>query len=234
MMTPENIKKNASALSCDRQVNRKTYNILPGSNRGVISADYLEKIARVVKKYDIPLLKITAAQRLAIGGHPAEITADILRDLGLETDPKKSKGIHYIKACPGSRWCKYGQQDSLALADKIEAAISMSLPAKTKVGISGCSLNCCEGFLRDIGIFGKKKGWTLVFGGNGGGVPRIGDIIGQGLDDNEVIELATKCLIAFTKLARPTERSAKLMSRISLDEFKEMVRMAHPTQKINS
>lgn len=203
-----------------KPITSKTYNVLPGSKQGVITADYLDKIAKVTKKHNIPLLKITSAQRLAIGGHPPEMVDDIWHDLGQESGPEKPKGIHYIKACPGSLWCKYGQQNSLALADKLEENITMSLPAKTKIGISGCSLNCCEGFLRDIGIFGKKKGWTLVFGGNGGGVPRIGDIIGQGLNDDEVIALAAKCLTAFKKLARPTERSARLMNRISLEDFK--------------
>ncbi len=204
-------------------INKKTYNILPGPKRGVINADYLEKVAGIIRKYDIPLLKLTSAQRLAIGGHPPEIVEKIWQDFGEPCGPQKPKGIHYIKACPGIRWCKYGQQDSLNLADKIEHSLTMALPAKTKVGISGCALNCCESYLRDIGIFGKKKGWTLVFGGNGAGVPRIGDIIGQGLNDDEVINLATKCLNAFKKLARPTERSARLMSRISLEEFKEQM-----------
>ncbi len=201
---------------------QKTYNILPSPKMGVLSADYLEQLAALVRKYDLPFLKITSAQRLAIAGHdPADIEA-LWRDLGQKSGPTKPVGIHYIQACPGVKWCKYGRQDSLALGEKIEKALgSMVLPAKTKVGVSGCPMNCCECYIRDVGIFGKKKGWTLVFAGNGGGVPRIGDIIGEGLSDDEVIALAGKCLQFYADHARKMERTARLMTRTPLEKLKE-------------
>lgn len=133
-------------------------------------------------------------------------------------------GIHYIQACPGSRLCKYGRQDSLALGEKIEKAFGdLPLPAKTKVGISGCSLNCCESFVRDIGVFGKKNGWTLVFGGNGGGLPRIGDIIAENLSDDEVIDLVGKCLDFYRDNARNLERTARYMKRTGVEKLFESI-----------
>ena len=100
-----------------------------------------------------------------------------------------------------------------------EALMAMPLPAKTKVGISGCPMNCCECYVRDVGIFGKKKGWSLVFAGNGGGVPRLGDIIAEGLSDDEVIELAGKCLQFYADNARRLERTARLMTRTPLEKL---------------
>jgi NAD(P)H-nitrite reductase large subunit len=200
------------------------YNVLPGPKMGVVTADYLEKIAAVARKHAIPLVKITSGQRLAFAGHEPEMVEDIWRDLGQEVGPAKPVGIHYIQACPGSRWCKYGRQDSLALGDKLEKALmGMALPAKTKVGISGCPLNCCESYIRDLGIFGKKKGWTLVFGGNGGGCPRIGDIIAQGLDDEQVLELAARCLGYYKKHARKFERTGRFMRLTTPEKFKEAI-----------
>lgn len=201
---------------------QKTYNALPSPKMGVLSADYLEQLAALVRKYDLPFLKITSAQRLAIAGHDPAILEELWRDLGQKSGPKKPVGIHYIQACPGVKWCKYGRQDSLALGEKLEKALgSMPLPAKTKVGISGCPMNCCEGYIRDVGIFGKNKGWSLIFGGNGGGVPRIGDIIGEGLTDTEVIELARKCLTFYAEQARSMERTGRLMTRTPLEKLKE-------------
>ena len=202
----------------------KPYNVLPGTKFGVVSVDHLEKIAKVARKHNIPMVKITAAQRLAFIGHEPEAVAEIWRDLGQDEGPKKPVGIHYIKACPGVRWCKYGRKDSLALGEKLEKALmGMVLPAKTKVGISGCPMNCCEAYIRDIGIFGMKKGWTLVFGGNGGGVPRLGDVIAEGLDDEQGIELARKCLEFYRQHARKYERTGRFMRRISLEQLKEAV-----------
>ena len=202
----------------------KAYNVLPGPKMGVVTADYLERIAAVARKHAIPLVKLTSAQRIAFAGHELEMVEDIWRDLGQEVGPAKPAGIHYIQACPGSRWCKYGRHDSLALGEKLEKALmGMALPAKTKVGISGCPLNCCESYIRDLGIFGKKKGWTLVFGGNGGGCPRIGDIIAQGLDDEQVLELATRCLGYYKGHASKYERTGRFMRLTTPEKFKKAI-----------
>lgn len=202
----------------------KSYNIVPGPKMGVVTAEFLEKIAAIARKHDIPLLKITEAQRLALLGHNPEQVAQIWQDLGQETGPQKPVGIHYIKACPGEKWCKYGRQDSLSMGEKMGTELlSMPLPAKTKVGISGCPMNCCESFVRDLGIFGKKNGWTLVFGGNGGGIPRIGDIIAEDLSDEGAIRLAERCLQYYAASARKKERTARFMERTDLETFKKAV-----------
>ena len=201
--------------------NRKqTYNVLPGTKMGVLTTEYLEKLTVIARKHNIPFFKITSAQRLAIVGHEPETAEQIWRELGQETGPQKPVGIHYIQACPGVKWCKYGRQDSLSLGEKLEKAFgNLPLPAKTKVGISGCPLNCCESYVRDIGVFGKKNGWTLVFGGNGGGCPRIADIVAEDLGDDEVIDLLGKCLDFFRENARKMERTGRLMRRTDIETF---------------
>ncbi len=201
-------------MKTEENSRKKTYNVLPGTKLGVLSTAYLEKLTAIAREHGIDFFKVTSAQRLAIVGHSPETAEKIWRQLGETTGPKKPVGIHYIQACPGSRWCKYGRRDSLALGEKLEKALgSLPLPAKTKVGISGCPLNCCESYVRDLGIFGKKNGWTLVFGGNGGGCPRIGDIVAEDLSDEEVIILAGKCLAFYRDNARPMERTGRFMRR---------------------
>lgn len=207
-----------------KDLKTKNYNVLPGPKMGLVTPDYLEQVAAIARKHDIPFLKITGAQRIAICGHSPEVAEKVWHEMGQASGPQKPVGIHYIQACPGVKWCKYGRKDSLALGVKIEEVLlNIPLPAKTKVGISGCPLNCCESYIRDIGIFGMKKGWTLVFGGNGGGVPRIGDVIGEGLDDDEVIALATRCLDFFRDNARKMERTGRLMRRMPVEKLREYV-----------
>ena len=207
----------------EKKMNRnKTFNVLPGTRMGVVTTEYLEKLTKIARKHDISFFKITSAQRLAIVGHTTETAEQIWQELGQKTGPKKPVGIQYIQACPGVKWCKYGRQDSLALGEKLEKAFGdLPLPARTKVGISGCALNCCESYVRDIGVFGKKKGWTLVFGGNAGGLPRIGDIIGENLSDDEVTELVGKCLYFYKNNARNLERTARYMKRTGVQKLKE-------------
>jgi NAD(P)H-nitrite reductase large subunit len=211
-MRSENMKK------------KQTYNVLPGTKMGILTTDYLEELTGIARKHNIPFFKITSAQRLAIVGHTPETAEQIWRELGQKNGPQKPVGIHYIQACPGLKWCKYGRQDSLALGEKIEKIFgNLSLPAKTKVGISGCPLNCCESYIRDIGVFGKKNGWSLVFGGNGGGCPRIADIVAEDLSDDEVISLLGKCLEFYRKSSRKMERTGRLMRRIDINTFWEYI-----------
>ncbi|SDB59676.1 Nitrite/Sulfite reductase ferredoxin-like half domain-containing protein [Desulfonatronum thiosulfatophilum] len=208
----------------DGQRHTKTYNILPGPKMGLITPEYLEAVAAAVRQHDIPLLKITSAQRLAIGGHSPETATEIWRSLGLPDGPQKPAGVHYIQACPGSQWCKYGQQDSLELGRKMDSAVmAVKLPAKTKFGLSGCGMNCCECYVRDVGLFGKKNGWTLIFGGNGGGRPRIGDVIARDLSDEQAVELAQACLKHYASQAKPRERTARFMERTGVEAFKRAV-----------
>jgi NAD(P)H-nitrite reductase large subunit len=198
----------------------KTYNVLPGTKMGMLSIDYLERLTAAARKHNIPFFKITSAQRLSIVGHVPDTAEKVWRELGQKEGPRKPVGIHYIQACPGVKWCKYGRQDSLELGEKLYKSFGdLALPAKTKVGISGCPLNCCESYVRDIGVFGKKNGWTLVFGGNGGGCPRIADIVAENLSDDEVIEYIDRCLDFYRKNARKMERTGRLMRRIKSDKL---------------
>ncbi|WP_028580241.1 nitrite/sulfite reductase domain-containing protein [Desulfogranum japonicum] len=202
----------------------QTYHVLPGPKMGLVTPEYLEQVAALAKKHGIPFLKLTGAQRIAIAGHSKESAEAIWKEMGQEQGPSKPVGIHYIQACPGEKWCKYGKRDSLALGKKIEKALmDIPLPAKTKVGISGCAMNCCECYIRDIGIFALKKGWTLIFGGNGGGVPRIGDVIQEGLTDDEVIALARKCLEFYASNARKMERTGRLMRRTPIEALQDFI-----------
>jgi len=218
-------KEDSDSNMSEKKMNKnKTFNVLPNTDKGFITTEYLEKVTAIARKHNIPFFKITSAQRLAIIGHEPETAEQIWQELGQKTGPKKPVGIHYIQACPGIEWCKYGRQDSLALAEKLEKAFGdLPLPAKTKVGISACALNCCESYVRDIGVFGKKNGWTLVFGGNGGGCPRIGDIVAENLRDDEVIDLVGKCLDFYGKNARRLERTARFMTRTKVDKFWEYI-----------
>lgn len=210
-------------MSPDSKDNHKTYIIIPGPKLGVVLPEFLQTVAGVVKKHEIPQLKLTVAQRLALIGYAPEKIDHIWQDLGNSGSPQKKAGVHYIKACPGKAWCKYGVQDALVLGDKLEKIlleIPLSFNAKVKVGISGCQMNCCESFVRDLGIFGKKNGWTLVFGGNGARKPRIGDVIDENMSDEQVLELAVKVLGYYNANAENHERTARFMERTGLEELR--------------
>ncbi|MBW1675986.1 MAG: NAD(P)/FAD-dependent oxidoreductase [Deltaproteobacteria bacterium] len=207
------------------QRDKKTYAVVPRTPMGLVTPDVLENIANVVRKYEIPVIKITSAQRMVLVGMSPEVVDEVWRDLGMDMGPAVELCVHYVQACPGNTLCKLGVQDSLGLGGKLEELfVGMHLPAKAKIGISGCPMNCGESYMRDFGAFGKKSGWTVIFGGNAGRKPRIGDVIAENLNEEEVIDLAKRCFEYYAANGKKKERTARFIERIGIEEFKKAVR----------
>ena len=205
-------------------MNQKTYTVVPGLNMGLFSPKDLEKIVAIINKYNVPMTKITSAQRLGLLGMDEEEQKKLKTELQPLTRPVAVNGVHYVQACPGSQWCKFGTSDSLALGARLaKLSFAEPLPGKVKVGVSGCRMSCTEPYVRDVGIFASKKGWTLVFGGNGGGNPRLGDIVAEELTDDQVVNLAQKCLAVYQQNAKTKSRTARFMERFGIDALKEAV-----------
>lgn len=206
------------------QRDKETYAIVPKTLMGLVTPDILEKIAGVARKYDIPIIKIVAGQRIALVGIKPENVDQVWDELGMEVGKAVGLCLHYIQACPGNAVCRMGILDSLGLGGKLDDLLDKEeYPAKVKMGISGCPLNCGESYVRDVGIFARKEGWTLTFGGNSGSRPRIGDVLAEGLSDDEVMALAQKALTYYKNNAKNRERTARFIDRIGVEEFKKAV-----------
>jgi len=204
------------------QRDKKTYAIVPRTPAGMVSPEILEGIMKVVRQYNIPITKITSGQRLALVGIKKEDISPVWDALQMDVGRAIELCLHYVQACPGTAVCTYGQQDSLGLGLDIETFFyGYQLPAKVKIGVSGCPFCCGESYVRDIGIIGKKKGWIVTFGGNSGGRPRIADVLAKDLSKDEVIELMKKCLDYYKNNAKKKERTARFVARIGIEEMKK-------------
>lgn len=206
------------------QRDKTTYAIVPRTPVGMLNADILKAITAVVEKYEIPIVKITSGQRIALVGVTKEQVPQIWADLGTDIGRATELCVHYAQACPGTAVCKFGVQDSLGLGLELESAyLGEDFPAKVKFGVSGCHFCCGESYVRDIGVFGKKTGWTLIFGGNSGGRPRIGDVIGENLTKEEMMDLTRKCLMYYRENGKKRERTARFVDRVGIDAVKKAV-----------
>jgi NAD(P)H-nitrite reductase large subunit len=204
------------------QRDKKTYAIVPRTPVGLITPDELEKIAAVARKFKIPVIKITSGQRFALVGIEKDQVDAVWSDLGMDMGKATELCLHYVQACPGTAVCKFGQQDSLGLGMKIEDFfMGMDLPAKVKIGISGCPFCCGESFVRDIGVFGKKAGWNLVVGGSSARRPRVGDLIREQLSEAEVIPLVKQVLEYYRDKGKKRERLARFVDRIGIENIKD-------------
>ena len=206
------------------QRDKQTYAIVPRVPCGLLTKEKLRNLATVVEKYDIPIVKLTSGHRIALVGMKADTINDIYADLGMDPGKATELCLHYVQACPGTEVCKFGIQDSLGFGIKLEGLLAgREMPAKLKVGVSGCPFSCAEGMVRDIGIMGKKKGWNVSFGGNSGQRARVGDILAEEISPEEVVTLINRCLDYYAEHGKKKERTARFIERIGIETFKEAV-----------
>jgi len=204
---------------------KETVTLVPKLSFGLLNTDILDAFSAVAKKYNIPTIKITSAQRIAFVGVKLDQVDAVWADLaqiGIEPGAAAGDAVHYIQACPGTECCRLGQRDSLGLGAAIEEAINeLPIPAKTKIGISGCPLSCGEGAVRDIGIFGRKAtGWTIQIGGCSGINTRVADVLAKDLSDEDTISLVVNILKYYHANAKPKERMYRFVTRIGIDQIK--------------
>lgn len=200
----------------------ETYAIVPKIPSGVVTADMLENFAAVIRKYDIPVAKIASSQRIVLVGLKKDDVQKVWDEIGLDTGKPVGPCLHYIQACPGNAVCRLGQRDSLGMAGKLDEFFShVEIPAKTKIGVSGCPLSCGENYVRDIGFFGTKaKGWTITIGGNSGMNACKGEVLVKDLTDDEAVDMLHKFFDYYTENAKKGERLYRFVPRLGIDKIK--------------
>lgn len=219
-MTAKDLLDKGAVLQRDKE----SYAVVPHMPGGLVSPDALRKIADVAEKYNAQALKLTSAQRLAIVGLKEEDLDDVWRDLDMKPSHAIGLCVRSIKFCPGTTFCKRGQQDSVGLGLKLDERYhGMALPNKFKMGISGCANSCGENHFRDVGVMGLPKGFRLMVGGNGGVTPRIAQTIYDGLDEEQVLEKVDKIVQVYAREAKKNERLGKYIERVGLEEFKSQL-----------
>ncbi|THB81662.1 MAG: NAD(P)/FAD-dependent oxidoreductase [Desulfobacteraceae bacterium] len=206
------------------QAEKGIYAIAPHIPCGLVTPDLLRRIADVAEKYEVSAVKITGATRIAIVGLKEEDIDNVWEELGLDKGAAVGLCVRSIRTCPGDTFCKIGKQDALKIGMALDKKYhAYELPGKFKMAVSGCHLSCSESWVRDVGLIGKKDGWTLTIGGNVGSQPRIGQELIDGLDDDQVLEAVDKVVSHYKEHAKPGERLGKLIERVGLDGFKRCV-----------
>jgi NAD(P)H-nitrite reductase large subunit len=196
----------------------ETYAVAPHIPCGVVTPKILRKIADAAEKYGTKAIKITGAARIAMVGIKEEDIENLWNELGLEPGAAVGLCVRSVRAC------KLGKQDALGMGMKLDELYhGVQLPGKFKIAVSGCSLNCAESWVRDIGLFGKGDGWTMTIGGNVGAHPRIGNELIGSLSDEQALENIEKVINYYREYAGKGERLGKMIDRVGLDPFMDMV-----------
>ena len=205
-----------------------TYSVVPRIPGGEITPDGLIAIGAVAKKYDL-YTKITGGQRIDLFGAQLHQLPDIWGELieaGFETGHAYGKSLRTVKSCVGSTWCRYGVQDSVGMALRLEDRYKgLRSPHKIKFAVSGCTRECAEAQSKDVGVIATDKGWNLYVAGNGGMRPRHAELFATDLDDETLIRYIDRFLMFYVRTADKLQRTSVWRESLEggLDYLKEVI-----------
>jgi len=203
------------------QRDKQTYAVAPHIPCGVIKPQTLRKLADVAEKYGAQALKITSAARIAIVGIQEEDVESIWSELGMAPGAAVGLCVRSVKACPGTTFCKRGQQDSLTVGLELDRKYhGTELPGKLKIGVSGCPNQCAETCIKDIALVGTLKGWRVLAGGNGGARPRLAQEVARDLSTEQALETIDKMVEFYKANGKKRQRLGAMMEKMSIEEFK--------------
>ncbi|MCD5341315.1 nitrite reductase large subunit NirB [Arthrobacter sp. AK04] len=189
-----------------------TYSVVPRIAGGEITPKKLGVIAAVAEKYNL-YTKITGGQRIDMFGARLEQLPEIWKELvdaGFESGQAYGKSLRTVKSCVGSTWCRFGVQDSVAMAIQLELRYrGLRSPHKLKMGVSGCARECAEARGKDVGVIATADGWNLYVGGNGGATPAHAQLLAKDLDDETLIKYIDRYFMYYIRTADRLQRTAR-------------------------
>ncbi|OAA25828.1 nitrite reductase (NADH) large subunit [Frankia sp. EI5c] len=203
-----------------------TYSVVPRIPGGEITPEKLIAIGAVARDFDL-YTKITGGQRIDLLGARLEQLPAIWRrlvDAGFESGHAYGKALRTVKSCVGSTWCRYGVQDSAALAIELELRYrGIRSPHKIKAGVSGCARECAEARGKDIGVIATENGWNLYVGGNGGFRPRHADLLLTDVDTETLIRTIDRFIVFYVRTAERLQRTSSWVESLSTGPGGEQV-----------
>jgi nitrite reductase (NADH) large subunit len=188
-----------------------TYSIVPRVPGGEITPAKLIALGVVATKYGL-YTKVTGAQRIDLFGARVEQLPLVWRELidaGFESGHAYGKALRTVKSCVGNTWCRFGVQDSVAMAIRLEQRYrGLRSPHKLKMAVSGCTRECAEAQGKDVGVIATEKGWNLYVSGNGGMKPRHAELLASDLDDATLIRYIDRFLMLYIRTGDRLQRTS--------------------------
>ncbi|WP_144594147.1 nitrite reductase large subunit NirB [Priestia flexa] len=211
-----------------------TYSVVPRMYGGVTNADDLRRIADVVDKYNIPLVKVTGGQRLDLFGVKKEDLPLVWEELDMPSGYAYGKSLRTVKTCVGEQFCRFGTQDSMGVGIALEKKFEgLWTPHKVKMAVSACPRSCAESGFKDIGFIGIDGGWEIYVGGNGGTHLRGGDLLYKVKTDEELMEITGAYLQYYRETANYLERTSAWIERIGIKNVQAILDNVEERKKLN-
>uniref|UniRef100_A0A7S0WSJ9 Rieske domain-containing protein n=1 Tax=Pyramimonas obovata TaxID=1411642 RepID=A0A7S0WSJ9_9CHLO len=205
-----------------------SYSVVPRVPGGEITPAQLIRLGEVAQRWNL-YAKITGGQRVDLfGAHRADLP-DIwseLLEVGFESGHAYGKALRTVKSCVGSTWCRFGMQDSVDFAIKVENRYKgIRAPHKVKSAVSGCVRECAEAQSKDFGFIATETGYTVFVGGNGGITPVHAQILETDCSEERAIQLIDRFFMFYIRTADRLQRTAPWLQELpgGLEYLKEVI-----------
>ena len=205
-----------------------SYSVVPRIPGGEITPEKLIIIGQVAQEFNL-YVKITGGQRIDLFGARVDQLPHIWRRLieaGFESGHAYGKALRTVKSCVGTTWCRYGQQDSVGLAIKLEERYKgLRAPHKIKGAVSGCTRECAEAQSKDFGVIATEKGYNLYICGNGGMRPQHAILFAEDLNEMQVVQYLDRFLMFYIRTADRLQRTAAWLNNLEggIEYLKEVI-----------
>lgn len=124
---------------------------------GDLTADQLQRIAEVSKKYGKGQVHLSTRQGVEIHfvqQADLEKARQELAEAGI-TMGACGPRVRIVVACPGEATCRWGIVDTKNMANELDAKFfRQDTPHKFKISVTGCPHNCAKATENDVGIMG--------------------------------------------------------------------------------
>lgn len=159
------LKKNAFRITKERNVTALRVRV-PG---GHMEAKHFAVLQEIAEKYGNGTVHLTTRQGFELPGIPFDkvdevnqMIAPVIEGLELSLgvdgfeDGKgyPAAGTRNVSACIGNRVCKFANNDTTRLAQRIERAIFPN-DYHVKIALTGCPNDCIKAHMQDFGIIGQ-------------------------------------------------------------------------------
>jgi nitrite reductase (NADH) large subunit len=204
------------------------YSVVPRVPGGEITPEKLGVIADVAKQFGL-YTKITGGQRIDMFGAQVQDLPDIWEQLvnaGFESGHAYGKALRTVKSCVGTTWCRYGVQDSVGFAVRVENRYKgIRAPHKIKMAVSGCIRECAEAQSKDVGLIATEQGYNLYVCGNGGSKPRHAELLASDLNEEMAIKYIDRFLMYYITTADRLTRTSVWCEKLEggLDHIRDVV-----------
>jgi nitrite reductase (NADH) large subunit len=222
------------------------YSVIPRVPGGELTAEELILMGTVAKKFNL-WCKVTGAQRIGLFGANVWQLPQIWEDIcygkssfkdpegklnvtvetdGMESGHAYGKALRAVKSCVGTSWCRFGQQDSVSMAVRLEERYKgFRAPHKFKMGVSGCMRECAEAQGKDMGLVATVKGYNLYVGGNHGTSPKHATLFAEDVDDDTALLYMDRILMYYTFTSDPLTRTSKWLENLEggVEALREVV-----------